>query len=182
MLAVVIGYFSICLGFLILFLPVLITELSRPRDSAWGALLMVLGLILVSSNERFQGSPMLAVLLNSLLVGRLLSEVFQYRWTQLSQEEKDNLSTFKRWRNSFQHSMAASSKLMSIFLDLFKLFRPKPKPSAIGKKWVRPDTDDEKKSLDAQQLSSSKGKIEEKTNLPDPILKTTSSNTPSDVS
>ena len=132
MLAIVIGNLLFILGFFIVLLPIIIAEISRPRDSVWGALIMILGLILFSSYERFNGSPMLAVLLGSFLFSRLLLEVSQNRWQQLTFEEKSDLRTFSRFKNSFKEIISAFGKLNSIVLDIFNLFKPKPKPSSIG--------------------------------------------------
>ncbi len=182
MLAVVIGTIAIVLGFLILLLPVFITELSRPRDSVWGAVTMVLGLILLTSHERFNGSPMLAVLLGALLCSRLVTEVSRYRWQQLSSEEQRNLRTFNRWGNSFKQFFAAFAKLGLIFLEIFKIFKPKAKPSSIGKKWIRKEIENKNPSLDSNQVSSLEANFQEKALVPDKILKTTSGNNPADAS
>ena len=53
----------------------------------------ILGLILITTYERFNGSPMLAVLLGALIFLRLLVEVSQNRWQQLTNEEKSDLKT-----------------------------------------------------------------------------------------
>ncbi|KGG16694.1 MULTISPECIES: hypothetical protein [unclassified Prochlorococcus] len=183
MFSVIIGNLSILLGLLILVLPVLITELSRPRDSIWGALTMVLGLILITSKERFNGSPMLAVLFGALIIARLLIEISQFRWQQLTVEEKNNLRTFLRWKNSLNQTLSAFSKLGSIFIDIVMLFKPKPKPSQIGKKWVRPEINNSDKTLESEQLSSLEANIkDESLVVPDKDPTLTSKNIPSDVS
>ncbi len=182
MLAIVIGNILIFLGFFIVSLPVLITELSRPRDSVWGALIMILGLILLTSDERFNGSPMLAVLLSTFLFSRLFLEVSQNRWQQLTVEEKSDLKTFSRFKNSFLQIFAAFAKLTSIIVDLFHIFKPKAKPSSIGKKWTRPELKNEIQPLDSEQLSSPEAIINEKDLVKDQILKPTSGNNPPDAS
>ena len=42
MLATLAGFLALLLGLSLLLLPLLVTELSRPRDSAWGAVVLLL--------------------------------------------------------------------------------------------------------------------------------------------
>jgi hypothetical protein len=81
----------------VLLLPLLTPELSRPRDAAWGALVLLLGLALVTSSDRLTGSPMVVVVCAGLLIGRLATEVGQARWRQLSPEEQQRLGSLERW-------------------------------------------------------------------------------------
>ena len=179
MLAIIIGNSLIFLGFIVVVLPVLVTELSRPRDSVWGALIMILGLILFTSYERFNGSPMIAVVLGAFLCSRLFLEVSQNRWQQLTVEEKSNLKTFNHFKNRFLQIISAVGKLNSI---IFKLFKPKPKPSSIGKKWTRPEKEKDINLLDTKQTSSIQPNIKERDLAKDRILKSTSGNKTSDSS
>ncbi|MFM8277170.1 MAG: Ycf66 family protein, partial [Cyanobium sp.] len=91
MLATLGGCFALLLGIAVLLLPLLTPELSRPRDAFWGAVVLLLGLVLVTSSERLTGAPMLAVLCGGLLIGRLGGEVGRGRWNQLSAEERSAL-------------------------------------------------------------------------------------------
>ncbi|MFN9057449.1 MAG: Ycf66 family protein, partial [Cyanobacteriota bacterium] len=69
MVATLAGLGALVLGLGLLLLPLLATELSRPGDSAWGALVLLLALVLVTSSDRLTGSPMLAVISGGLLIG-----------------------------------------------------------------------------------------------------------------
>ena len=183
MFALVIGYLAISLGSLILLVSLLLTELSRPRDALWSALIMLLGLVLINSYESLNGSPMLAVLFSSLIILRLLAEISQYRWQQLGEEEKASLKTLNRWKNSIKQVFLASTKLGSIFLEVFKLFKPKSKPSEIGKKWVRPEIDEKKQSSEGNIVSSDEVvSIEENTLVSDQIPALKSGKKSSDIS
>ncbi len=102
MVATLGGLLALPLGLAVLLLPLLATELSRPRDSAWGALVLLLGLVLVTSADRLSGAPMLGVIGTALLLGRLGVEVGQGRWRQLSEEEKRRLGSLERWQTSFR--------------------------------------------------------------------------------
>ena len=125
MLVAFVGYFSIVLGLLILALPLLLAELSRPKDAVWGAMIMVLGLILITSNQSFDGSLILAVILNSIIISRLLLEISQYRWQQLDAEEKIDLTTYRRWKQSFSQFFSAflnmTINLLYHFVEVWKI-------------------------------------------------------------
>ena len=150
MLAILIGDLSFLLGLSVLLLPLLLTELSRPRDGFLGAALMFLGLILVTSNDRLRGSPVLAVLCGAFLISRLGWEVALSRWQQLTQEEKLCISSRERWTRGIQELIAALANLGGLFRDQIEAGRPTSKPSKRTKKWVRPD-----KSQDTQAIAES---------------------------
>ena len=148
MVAILGGGLALVLGLAILLVPLLATELSRPRDSAWGAVMLLLGLVLLSSRDRLSGAPMLGVLCGGLLIGRLAGEVGQGRWRQLTQEEQDRLGSKERWSTSLQQLGATSAGLMGALATATQgltsqLGSGKPaKPTT--KRWVRPDTPEAK--------------------------------------
>jgi hypothetical protein len=153
MLATLAGCLALALGVAVLLLPVLVSELSRPRDAAWGAVVLLLGLVLVTGAERLTGAPMLAVLCGGLLVGRLGVEVGQGRWRQLTPEEQQRLGSPERWRNGVAQlgaSLAALSGVAGARLaalggtfgglgggGLSGLGSGRTRRS--GKRWVRPE-------------------------------------------
>jgi len=91
MVASLSGTLALVVGMAVVLLPLLASELSRPRDATWGAVVLLLGLTLVTSADRLTGSPMLAVLCGGLLIGRLGVEVLQLRWRALTPEEQQRL-------------------------------------------------------------------------------------------
>ncbi len=157
MLATLAGCLALALGVAVLLLPVLVSELSRPRDAAWGAVVLLLGLVLVTGAERLTGAPMLAVLCGGLLVGRLGVEVGQGRWRQLTPEEQQRLGSPERWRNGMAQlgaSLAALSGVAGARLGaLGGTFsglgdgglsslgggRGSGRTRRSGKRWVRPE-------------------------------------------
>ena len=181
MFAVAIGYLAIALGLSVLFVSLLLTELSRPRDALWGAIIMLLGLVLITSYESLNGSPMLAVFFSFLIMSRFLVEISQYRWQQLSEEEKISVKTLTRWKNSFKQVFLAGAKFGSIVFEVFKLFKPKPKPSEIGKKWIRSELEDEKRAAISPRASNEVN-IEENSLATDQIASLKSEETSSDAS
>lgn len=141
MLATVGGTLALLLGVLALLLPLLATELSRPRDAFWGAVVLLLGLVLVTSADRLTGAPMLAVLCGGLLIGRLGTEVVQLRWRQLSPEEQRRLTSSERWQTALAELATTVGRLLSQTLQAGSSLRQSltPQPKTTTKRWVRPE-------------------------------------------
>ena len=111
MLATLSGDICLLFGLALLLLPLLAVELSRPRDGVWGAVVLILGLVLVTSSDRMRGAPMLAVLCGSLLISRLSAEVGQSRWRALSDHEQKKLGSPDHWLNNLQQLGSAVASL-----------------------------------------------------------------------
>lgn len=146
MLATLGGLLALLLGLLLLLLPLLASELSRARDSVWGAVVLLLGLVLVTSAERLTGAPMLAVLCGGLLIGRLGVEVGQARWRLLTDEERQRLWSWERWQTSLSQLGASLARLLQLAggmasgLGAWLAERRTTRPAST-KKWVRPEAD-----------------------------------------
>ena len=146
MLATLAGDLCLLLGLAVLLLPLLATELSRPRDGIWGGVVLLLGLVLVTSSDRLRGAPMLAVICSALLISRLGSEVAQSRWQRLSQEEQQRLRSRERWSTSLQQLGTSITTLLSNISAAVGSLKPEPAAanreegsSRSGKRWIRPD-------------------------------------------
>ena len=143
MLATLGGLLALLLGLAILLLPLLATELSRPRDSVWGAVVLLMGLVLVTSADRLTGAPMLGVLCGGLLIGRLAAEVSQGRWRQLSPEEQQRLWSAERWQTSLQQAGQALAHLIAAgrtaTTGLGAWLAERRQPKTTTKRWVRQD-------------------------------------------
>ncbi len=139
MVAIFVGDSALLIGMLIMFLPLLVTELSRPRDGVWGALIVFFGLVLINGKDQFQGSQILAVVSACLLMVRLGIEVAQSRWHQLSEDEKLSLSSKKRWTTSFWQLQSSMQRLLGNLLNGIKFFWPNTKLTKPEKKWIRPE-------------------------------------------
>ncbi len=157
MLATLGGTLALLAGLALLLLPLLVPELSRPRDAFWGAVVLLLGLVLVTSAERLSGAPMLAVLCGGLLIGRLSTEVSQSRWRQLSEEERRSFWSAARWQTSlnqlgttvialggllFSRAMALGGWLQQRSAAVSASLSSRTttaKPSPTTKRWVRPE-------------------------------------------
>lgn len=168
MLATLGGLLALIVGLALLLLPVAVSELSRPRDSAWGAVVLLLGLVLVTSADRLTGAPMLAVLCGGLLISRLGSEVGQARWRQLSSEEQAALGSSERWRTSLNQLLTVAAQLLSGLLTalakgrqvLQQTFAQRHQPKGSGKRWIRQDAGPTDSSAESSAESSSGGRTE----------------------
>ncbi len=148
MLATLTGDLCLLAGLAVLLLPLLATELSRPRDGAWGAIILLLGLVLVTSSDRLRGAPMLGVACAGLLISRLGTEVGQARWQQLSDEERQRLGSRERWTSSLQQLTTVLASLVSATADTLNSLKPAAK-TGTNKRWVRPDESSTGADLDA---------------------------------
>jgi hypothetical protein len=146
MVASLSGTLALLVGLAVMLLPLLAMELSRPRDSVWGAVVLLLGLTLVTSADRLTGSPMVAVLCGGLLIGRLSLEVLQLRWRVLTPDEQKRLLSVERWQTSLKElaatiargvaAVAATSTTLAAALRRGGGAKP-----TTGKRWVRADSE-----------------------------------------
>ena len=143
MLATLGGALALLLGLAVLLLPLLAPELSRPRDAVWGAVVLLLGLVLVTSAERLTGAPMLGVLCGGLLIGRLAVEVGQGRWFRLTPEEQQQLWSAERWQTVLGQLGESAARLLAIAggagAVLGGWIAERRQPRSTGKRWVRPE-------------------------------------------
>ncbi len=158
MLATLGGTLALLCGVAVLVLPLLLPELSRPRDSAWGAVVLLLGLVLVTSAERLTGAPMLGVLCGGLLIGRLSLEVGQGRWRQLSMEEQQRLVSAERWQTALGELAASASRLGGVLGGLAPLvgqwLQTRRGSKSSGKRWVRPEPASEQSGTPTEPCSA----------------------------
>ena len=159
MLVSIFGYFFLVVGVLILALPLILVELSRPRDWLIGGLFLFLGLFLLVENDILRGSINVLVISISILYGIMMLEIIQNRWFQLSFEEKKRISSFERWFESFKQLGQIFALLASGFLNFFKSLRNKSEKPLIEKKWVRPELKEEIKKVVDQSDSMASNKI-----------------------
>ncbi len=140
MLATLSGDLCLLFGLGVLLLPLLAVELSRPRDGLWGAVVLLLGLVLVTSSDRLRGAPMLAVLCGSLLISRLTTEISQARWQSLSEEEKHRLSSIDHWLTSLRQLGTAISSLGEGLSGVVKQLKPSGRSGVANSSGSAPRT------------------------------------------
>ena len=150
MVVSIFGYLFIFVGLLILALPLMLVEISRPKDWLMGGLFLFLGLFLLVENEFLRGSINLLVISMSILYGKMILEIIQTRWYQLSSEEKKRIGSFQRWFESFKQLGQSFALFGDGFLNFFKGFRTKFAKPLKEKKWVHPELQQElgKRSVD----------------------------------
>ena len=154
MLISIFGYLFIFVGFLILALPLILVELSRPRDWLMGGLFLFLGLFLLVENDLLRGSINLLVISMAILYGKMILEIIQNRWYQLSSEEKKRIGSFKRWLESFKQLGQSFVLLGNGFLNFFTSISNKSEKPVKEKKWVRPDLKEELNKKIVEQSAS----------------------------
>ena len=162
MLATLSGDLCLLFGLGLLLLPLLAVELSRPRDGVWGAVVLLLGLVLVTSSDRLRGAPMLAVLCGSLLISRLGAEVGQARWRALSEDEQQRLGSVDHWLTSVRQLGTAMGSLGEGLGGIAKQLKPSGRSGVGDKVWVRPE-DDTPASTEAKDDSQQKAEPEPST-------------------
>tara|TARA_Y100001968_G_scaffold291392_1_gene295760 strand:- start:268 stop:786 length:519 start_codon:yes stop_codon:yes gene_type:complete len=157
MLISIFGYFFLFVGLIVLVFPLMLVELSRPRDWLYGGLFLFLGLFLLVENVLLRGSINLLVLCMAILLGKMFLEIIQNRWYQLSSEEKKRIASFERWLESFNELGQIFTLIANACLNFFKNFKTQFKKPLTDKKWVHPELTEEikKKIVDHSDSTNS---------------------------
>ena len=142
-LAVLIGSLALVAGLLLMLLPLVASELARPRDSFWAAVVLLLGLVLVTASDRLTGAPMLGVLCGGLLIGRLGSEVGQQRWGALEPAQQQRFSETSYWTQQLEQLRGAAAKLLAAGGIIASWLQERLKKPEVSKRWVRADASGE---------------------------------------
>ena len=163
MVVSIFAYLFLFVGLLIVALPLMLIELSRPRDWLMGGLFLFLGLFLLVENDLLRSSINLLVIAMVILYGQMMLEIFQIRWYQLSSEEKKRIASFQRCMESFKQlgqSFALLFNGVLNFLSSFTNFTNKSDKPFKEKKWVHPELKEEinKKVVD-QSGSADSNKV-----------------------
>ena len=140
-LAVLTGSIALAAGLLLILLPLLASQLARPRDGLWAAVVLLLGLVLVTGAERLTGAPMLGVLCGGLLIGRLSTEVGQQRWQALEPSAREQLRQKEYWQSQLVQLNEALQKLLAALLDLLGWIKQRLRKPEVTKRWVRSEAE-----------------------------------------
>ena len=140
------GYLFLLIGALILSLPLILVELSRPRDWLMGGLFLFLGLYLSVESEFLRGSINFLVISLVILFGKMCLEIFQNRWFQLSSEEMKRIASFDRWFESYKQLGQSIASLGDSLINFFTSMTTQSEKSQRQKKWVHPKLKDELKT------------------------------------
>ena len=137
------GSFYVVVGIIFLLVPLIYLELGRPKDLIKAFLNLSIGFILIIKNSTINQSLFVIFLLITALVFMYLVELFLFRWNQLTDKERNKLTTFLELKNNLSKILEAINLGVKNFAKPlnflnFDSHNEKMKP----KKWVRNDKND----------------------------------------
>ena len=142
-LLVYLGSFYIVIGTIFLIVPLIYLELGRPKDLIKAFFNLLIGFILIIKNKTIDNSFFVIAFLLTLLVVFYLVEIFFSRWNQLTDKEKNKLTTFLEFKNNFSKMLEAINIGIRNFTKPLNFLNFKSKKQKISpKKWVRNDKND----------------------------------------
>ena len=137
------GIFYIIIGTIFLSVPILYLELGKPKDLIKAFLNLLIGLILIIKNKSLDESFFVIFLFLTLLVIFYLVELFFYRWYQLTNNEKQKLTTFLEFKNNFSKLLKSINLIFGDFKKPLNFFNfGSNDKNTTQKKWVRNDKND----------------------------------------
>ena len=137
------GSFYIFVGTIFLFVPIIYLELGRPKDLIKAFLNLLIGFILIIKNKTIDVSFTVILLLLTLLVVLYVLEIFLSRWNQLTDNEKNKLTTFLEFKNNLLKILDAIKLGMKNFAKPLNLLNfDSNNKNTSSKKWVRNDKND----------------------------------------
>ena len=140
---VYLGLFYILIGTIFLLVPIIYLELGKPKDLFKAFLNLIIGFVLIIKNKTIPESNFLILILLTSLVVFYVAELFLSRWNQLTDKEKNKLTTFSELKDNLLKIIEAINLGVGIFtkpLRSFSIERNNQKLSS--KKWVRNDKND----------------------------------------
>tara|TARA_B000000557_G_C20564684_1_gene354641 strand:- start:125 stop:574 length:450 start_codon:yes stop_codon:yes gene_type:complete len=137
------GSFYLVIGTIFLFVPLIYLELGRPKDLIKAFLNLSIGFILIVKNKTINESLFVIFLLITGLVFMYLVELFLFRWNQLTDKEKNKLTTFVEFKNNLSKILEAINLGVRNFTKPLNFFNFDSNNEKIeSKKWVRNDKND----------------------------------------
>ena len=137
------GSFYILIGALFLIVPLIYLELGRPKDLIKAFLNLLVGFVLIIKNKTIDESFFVIFLLLTVLVIFYLIEIFVFRWNQLTDKEKNKLTTFLEFKNNLSKILEAINLGVRNFAKPLNLFNfGSNNQNTSPKKWVRNDKND----------------------------------------
>ena len=142
-LIIYLGSFYILTGTIFLFVPLIYLEVGKPKDLIKAFLNLSTGFILIIKNKTIDISFFMILFLLTVLVALYLIELFLSRWNQLTDHEKNKLTTFLEFKNNLSKVIEAINLGMRNFAKPISLFNLNKNNQKINpKKWVRNDKND----------------------------------------
>ena len=137
-LLVYLGSFYMVLGTIFLLVPLIYLELGRAKDLIKAFLNLLIGLILIIKNKTLDESFFLIFFFFTVLVVLYLAEIFSFRWNQLTEKEKNKLTTFLELKNNLLKLLEAFNLGAKNFTKSLNFFNfDKNIQNMSLKKWVR---------------------------------------------
>ncbi len=137
------GIFYLLVGSIFLLIPLLYLELGRPKDLIKAFLNLSIGFILILKNKIIDESLFVIFLLLTLVAILYLLELFLSRWNQLTDKEKNKLTTFLEFKKNISKLLEAIKYGFKNFTKdiIFLNFNGQNKKIS-PKKWVRNENND----------------------------------------
>ena len=140
---VYLGIFYLLIGSLFLLVPILYLELGRPKDLIKAFLNLSIGFILIIKNKIVDESLFVIFLLLTLVAVLYLIELFLSRWNQLTDKEKNKLTTFLEFKKNLSKILEAINFGFRNFTKDINFLNFDGKNKKISqKKWVRNENND----------------------------------------
>ena len=140
---VYLGIFYVLIGTGFLLVPLLYLELGRPKDLIRAFLNFTIGFILIIKNKVIDESFFVISLLLTLLAIIYLTELFLSRWNQLTDKEKNKLTTFLEFKKNLSKILDAINLGFRNFTkDIMNLNFVGKNEKISPKKWVRNENND----------------------------------------
>ncbi len=140
---ILLSFFYLISGAIFLFVPLIYLELGRPKDLLIAFFNLVVGFILIIKNKTISESFFLILLVLTALVSLYLLEIFVSRWNQLTDKEKNKLTTFLEFKNNLSKILEAINLGVKNFAKTWNYLSFEKNNQKIGaKKWVRNDKND----------------------------------------
>ena len=140
---VYLGILYLLIGSIFLLVPLLYLELGRPKDLIKAFLNLSIGFILIIKNKIIGESFFVIFLLLTLLEIIYLIELFLSRWNQLTDKEKNKLTTFLEFKKNLSKILEAINFGFRNFTKDINFLNFDGKNKKISqKKWVRNENND----------------------------------------
>jgi len=137
------GSFYILIGTVFLFVPIVYLELGRSKDLIKAFLNLSIGFILIIKNKTLDELFFIVLMLITVLVIFYLVELFLFRWNQLTDKEKNKLTTFLELKNNLSKIIEALNLAVRNFVKTLNFFNfGSNNQIKSPKKWVRNDKND----------------------------------------
>ena len=133
-LIVYLGSLYIIIGILFLLVPIIYLELGKPKDLIKSFLNLLIGFILIIKNKTINEPFFVIYLLLTLLILLYVVELFTSRWNQLTDKEKNKLTTFLEFKKNISKISEAFNLLVRNFIKTLNLFNFDRDKQKISKK------------------------------------------------